>query len=93
VGKRQHLPQRTCIGCGMRDLQQRLIRIAWVDQNKLIIDADRGRGGYLHRNENCWRAFITRKSHHRAFRGEVSRAAKEELILQLRCQVGVSRND
>jgi predicted RNA-binding protein YlxR (DUF448 family) len=52
----------------------------------LILDAKRGRGGYLHRNENCWRAFIGRKSHYRAFRTEVSRAAKEQLILELQCR-------
>jgi predicted RNA-binding protein YlxR (DUF448 family) len=70
----------------MRELQERLIRIALADQNSLVLDATRGRGGYLHRDENCWRAFIARKSHYRAFRGEVSRAAKERLILELQCR-------
>ena len=70
----------------MRDLQDTLIRVALADQNRLILDANRGRGGYLHRNENCWRAFLTRKSHYRAFHGEVSRAAKEQLILELQCR-------
>jgi len=55
----------------MRDLQERLIRIALADQNSLVLDATRGRGGYLHRNEKCWRAFIARKSHYRAFHGDV----------------------
>ena len=70
----------------MRDVQDTLIRVALADQNKLILDANRGRGGYLHRNENCWRAFLDRKSHYRAFHGEVSRAAKELLILELQCR-------
>jgi len=70
----------------MRDLQDTLIRVALADQNRLILDANRGRGGYLHRNENCWRAFLARKSHYRAFHGEVSRAAKEQLILELQCR-------
>lgn len=70
----------------MRDLQEQLIRVTLADQNSLILNEKRGRGGYLHRNENCWRAFIGRKSHYRAFRGEVSRAAKEQLILELQCR-------
>ena len=70
----------------MRDLQEQLIRVTLADQNRLILDARRGRGGYLHPNENCWRAFIGRKSHYRAFRSEVSRAAKEQLILELQCR-------
>lgn len=70
----------------MRDLQEQLIRVTLADQNRLILDAKRGRGGYLHRNENCWRAFIGRKSHYRAFHSEVSRAAKEQLILELQCR-------
>jgi predicted RNA-binding protein YlxR (DUF448 family) len=70
----------------MRDLQDTLIRVALADHNRLILDANRGRGGYLHRNESCWRAFLARKSHYRAFHGEVSRAAKEQLILELQCR-------
>ncbi len=67
----------------MRDSQERLIRLALLDANRLIPDQIHGRGGYLHRKRNCWRAFVARKSHYRAFRAEVSRAAKEQLVLQL----------
>ncbi|MGE5853015.1 MAG: YlxR family protein [Deltaproteobacteria bacterium] len=84
--KTHHRPQRTCIGCGMRDLQEQLIRVTLADQNRLIRDAKRGRGGYLHRNENWWRALIGRKGQYRAFHREVSRAAKEQLILELQCR-------
>jgi predicted RNA-binding protein YlxR (DUF448 family) len=67
----------------MRDSQKRLIRVALVNPNKLMPDQTYGRGGYLHRKHDCWRAFVGRKSHHRAFRAEVSRATKEQLIQQL----------
>jgi predicted RNA-binding protein YlxR (DUF448 family) len=43
-----------------------------------------GRGGYLHRAEPCWQAFIRRKSLHRAFRLEISRDAKEKLVRELK---------
>jgi predicted RNA-binding protein YlxR (DUF448 family) len=43
-----------------------------------------GRGGYLHRKQDCWRAFLRRKGIYRAFRVEVSRAAKDRLIQELK---------
>jgi predicted RNA-binding protein YlxR (DUF448 family) len=45
-----------------------------------------GRGGYLHRDENCWKMFINRKGHFRAFHTEISRAAKEQLVQQLKAR-------
>jgi len=43
-----------------------------------------GRGGYLHKTENCWDLFLRRKSVARAFRAEVGKPAKERLISNLR---------
>ena len=79
-------PQRTCLGCGTRDDQQRLLRLAVTDQGRLVVDRDRGRGGYLHRDAVCWRKFLGRKALHRAFRVEVSRAAKEQFIEDIKGQ-------
>jgi predicted RNA-binding protein YlxR (DUF448 family) len=82
VPKKGHRPQRTCLGCGARDVQQKLIRLT-VDQGYLKIEGIQGRGGYLHQNQECWQAFISRKGHYRAFHVEISRAHKEELIREL----------
>lgn len=70
----------------MRDNQQKLLRLTVADQQRLVIDRDNGRGGYLHRDAMCWRKFVGRKGLYRAFRVEVSRAAKEQLIETIRGQ-------
>ncbi|MGE5218443.1 MAG: YlxR family protein [Chloroflexota bacterium] len=77
-------PQRTCLGCGARDDQRGLLRLALTDDGRLCVDRHRGRGGYLHRNEDCWRKFLARKGLYRAFHVEVSRAAKEQLVRELK---------
>jgi uncharacterized protein len=84
VAKKQRRPQRTCLGCGTQDEQDQLMRLALADDGRLVIDRFHGRGGYLHRKQSCWQAFLGRKSHYRAFRVEVSRAAKERLIQELK---------
>jgi predicted RNA-binding protein YlxR (DUF448 family) len=83
VSKPGHQPQRSCLGCGERGAQADLIRLAVTDGGRLLVSRGQGRGGYLHRRETCWRQFVTRKSHFRAFRVEVSRAAKENLAKEL----------
>jgi predicted RNA-binding protein YlxR (DUF448 family) len=80
MAKRGHKPQRTCLGCGARDVQDRMIRLAVTGQDKLLVEQQRGRGGYLHRDAKCQKAFVTRKGHYRAFHVEVNRTAKAKLI-------------
>jgi predicted RNA-binding protein YlxR (DUF448 family) len=79
----RHHPQRSCLGCGARAEQAELIRLAVTPDGRLIVSRDAGRGGYLHRRDTCWHQFVARKSHFRAFRVEVSRAAKENLVKEL----------
>lgn len=82
--KKGHAPQRTCLGCGARDEKKNLIRLAVTNAGELTIDDHRGRGGYLHERPQCWQAFLGRKSHYRAFRVEVTKEQKEQLIRRLR---------
>jgi hypothetical protein len=84
VVNRGHHPQRTCIGCGAQDDQNRLIRLTANAQGELTIDpAGGGRGGYLHRRRECWEGFVRRKHTRRAFRREISKSAKEKFIREL----------
>ena len=76
-------PQRTCLGCGERDDQDKLIRLAVIDHDQVRVEPQRGRGGYLHPNQPCQKAFVSRKGHFRAFRVELSRAAKAKVIEDL----------
>jgi len=81
VGMDEHRPQRTCLGCGVRDDQKSLIRIIIGADGELITDSrGYGRGGYLHHRYDCWQAFLRRKNTHRAFRVNISKEAKQKLI-------------
>jgi uncharacterized protein len=77
-------PQRTCLGCGERDDQGTLIRLAVTVEGRLIVDRNQGRGGYLHENPKCWRKFLQRKGQHRAFHVEINKSVKEQLITELK---------
>ena len=77
----EHRPQRTCLGCAVRDDQKSLIRIIIDADGELITDSrGYGRGGYLHHRHDCWQAFLRRKNTHRAFRMNISKEAKQKLI-------------
>ncbi len=83
MSSKGHRPQRTCLGCGARDSQDQLIRLAVTDQGRLMVDTNQGRGGYLHRRAECWQMFLGRKNQYRAFHVEITRATREQLINQL----------
>lgn len=80
-----HRPQRTCLGCGARDDQKGLLRFVVEPNGELRLDRmGKGRGGYVHRTERCWEAFLRRKRVYRAFHLEIEPKAKERLVLTLR---------
>lgn len=81
--KRAHKTERSCLGCGKRDDKENLLRLAVTGQDQLGVDNERGRGGYLHRDPRCYKGFVNRKGHYRAFHVELSRAAKAKLIDEL----------
>jgi predicted RNA-binding protein YlxR (DUF448 family) len=61
-----------------------MIRLTAPQADLLKIDRDgSGRGGYLHRAQPCWQAFVKRKSVYRAFHLEVSKRAREDLVRAL----------
>jgi predicted RNA-binding protein YlxR (DUF448 family) len=60
-----------------------LMRLAAPGPDQLQLEPHKGRGGYLHRDPNCQRAFVSRKGHYRAFHVEVSRKVKAEFINEL----------
>ncbi|NIO10518.1 MAG: DUF448 domain-containing protein [Deltaproteobacteria bacterium] len=83
--KRNHRPQRTCLGCGGRDDKKNLLRLVVTGSGELAVErVGKGRGGYLHRKDTCWEAFLGKKKLYRAFHQEIGREAKGKLILGLR---------
>jgi predicted RNA-binding protein YlxR (DUF448 family) len=83
VSNKGHRQQRTCLGCGGRDSQANLIRLALMGQDRLAVAKKHGRGGYLHKGSDCWQKFLGRKGHYRAFHAEITKAMKIELIKEL----------
>ena len=83
--KRGHRPGRTCLGCGVRDNKEDLLRLVVTATGELRIDQlGTGRGGYLHEKESCWEAFLGKKKLYRAFHLEIGREARVKLIQGLR---------
>jgi predicted RNA-binding protein YlxR (DUF448 family) len=82
-------PRRTCLGCGARDDQNRLIRLRVGGRGELVADdCGAGRGGYLHGARDCWEKFVRRKSVYRAFHLDFGKTAKENLIGALKDRYG-----
>jgi predicted RNA-binding protein YlxR (DUF448 family) len=78
-------PWRTCLGCGAQDQKKRLIRLCAGAQGELIVsERAAGRGGYLHRDQECWEKFARRKSVYRAFHVEIGKGVKRRLVELLR---------
>ncbi len=87
--KRNHRPERTCLGCGVRDNKGNLLRLVVAPSGELIVDQmGTGRGGYLHEKGTCWEAFLGKKKLYRAFHLEIGREARGKLIQGLhdRCR-------
>jgi predicted RNA-binding protein YlxR (DUF448 family) len=83
VTRRRHVPLRTCLGCGAIEPQRALVRVIASTGGGMLVDRDRragGRGGYLHRNAECWMQFARRKGPVRSLRRVVDRAARRELV-------------
>jgi uncharacterized protein len=72
------MPMRMCVGCGGRDMQSQLIRFTLGPEGALVSERGKGRGGYLHAQRKCVRAFATSRSGFvRSLRVVVSRETRE----------------
>jgi predicted RNA-binding protein YlxR (DUF448 family) len=63
-------PTRTCVGCRVRDAQDRLLRVVAVE-GEILPDPRRrrpGRGAYLHRRLECLALAERKRAFPRAFR-------------------------
>ncbi len=84
---RRHIPVRTCIGCREREAQKEMLRLVRTPNGSLRLDAagrQPGRGGYLHRREDCWKKFAKRGGTVRSFRSAVQLQARQALLEELR---------
>ena len=78
----RHVPLRTCLGCGVKQPQRRLVRIVRTSPRRVEIDFKRvkpGRGGYLCHSRECWRLLWEKGLLERAFRSAIPSQAREHL--------------
>lgn len=79
-------PVRTCMGCGQRERAGHLVRVVRRPNGSLSLDRDHrehGRGGYLHKIEDCWSRFARRGGTIRSFRAQVQPHARVALLSEL----------
>lgn len=84
---RGHVAVRSCVGCGGRDHQSKMARIAFSAKGCLRIDGGRlmaGRGAYLHSSGECLALFAKRRGVVRSLRVAVDAAARIAIVAELR---------
>lgn len=78
-----HVPLRTCMGCGERDEQPKLIRVGCDATGRLIVVSSvlhRGRSGYLHPRRQCCSRFAARKGPIRSLRRSIDRVDRKRFV-------------
>jgi len=86
------IPIRTCVGCGARAEQPRLLRVV-MGPGGLMVDRLRrlgGRGAWLHHETACWDAFVRRRGPVRSLRLAPVRGERERLVATLRATSGAA---
>jgi len=58
--KGSHIPERTCVACRQKGSKNEFLRIA-----------NGGRGAYIHKNKNCLKIAIKKKSFDRALKCKI----------------------
>jgi predicted RNA-binding protein YlxR (DUF448 family) len=91
----RHVPQRTCCGCRGVDAQAALVRLTTDQDDMLVLDAARrrgGRGAYLHPSPVCWEKFLRGRLHVRSLRRSIPVGQRAAVVERLRSMRGQSGN-
>jgi len=89
VSDRGHIAMRSCVGCGERDDQARMVRLVRDPSGRLLVDAKRslpGRGAYLHRADACLSRFAKRRGMVRSLHSAVDTPTRVGVVAELRGQ-------
>ncbi|MCH8990011.1 MAG: YlxR family protein [Chloroflexi bacterium] len=57
LSKNRHVPERSCVACGVKMPKVQLVRVVRITQGSVVIDTTGrapGRGAYLCRIPQCW---------------------------------------
>ena len=55
--KNRHVPNRSCVACGVKMPKAQLVRVVRKTQGSIVVDStgrESGRGAYLCRIPECW---------------------------------------
>lgn len=78
-----HVPQRTCLGCGLVRPKHELLRLACDRDGQIEVDPQArlpGRGAYVCRRPECAELLRKKKALHRSFRLPVPPVVYQEVI-------------
>jgi len=78
-----HIPVRTCVGCGGNAPRKGMIRLQSGRDGALCVvagNAVAGRTAYLHAREDCVRALLRSKRLSRSLRKQIEPQAREEFM-------------
>ena len=84
--KEKKIPQRSCLGCGLKTDKNKLIRIVRTPEGRLVLDRKGrtpGRGAYLCPDSKCLKLAIKRKAVERALGVKLD----DDIIVELSSQM------
>jgi len=82
VGRKKHIPQRTCVACRQIRDKRELVRVVRTQHGLVAVDETgkkSGRGAYVCGSAPCWREALERGSLNRALKMTLTVEQKDEL--------------
>ncbi len=80
-------PMRRCVGCGVRQAKDSLVRVVRTPRGEIVVDPGGkkpGRGAYVCPDAECVEQLFQKKRLHRALRvSEIDENTKDELFTRL----------
>ncbi|MEE8465264.1 MAG: YlxR family protein [Dehalococcoidia bacterium] len=73
--KSRHVPERSCVACGLKTAKVQLVRVVRDNQGLVTVDTTGrapGRGAYLCRAPECWDRTISKGTLGRSFGRDIT---------------------
>jgi len=73
--KSRHIPERSCVACGVKTAKSELVRVVKTREGPIIVDTEgreSGRGAYLCHTPDCWDRAIGKGALERSFKQSLS---------------------
>jgi len=73
--KNRHIPERSCVACGLKMPKAQFIRVVKTSEGPIIVDTTgrkSGRGAYLCHTPDCWERALGKGALQRSFKQDLS---------------------